>query len=222
MTDLQATLSFLNDLSQTNSRPWFDTNRARYQQAAGAFEALVADVIAELGKLEDLGGVTPKDCIFRINRDVRFSRDKSPYKTQMGAVVGPNGRRSLVRSVYVHIEPHDASFIAGGLYEPNSEQLSHVRQHLAQDAQPFREIISAPEFVHWFGDMEGDRLKTAPQGYDRQHPDIDLLRYKQLLAFHRLKDADVVDDALVQRVVGARNAMQPFLAYLEEAAGTPS
>ncbi len=77
--------------------------------------------------------------------------------------------------------------------------------------------------MHWFGDMEGDRLKTAPEGYDRQrHPDIDLLRYKQLLAFHRLKDADVVDDALVQRVVGARNAMQPFLAYLEEAAGTPS
>ena len=222
MTDLQATLSFLNDLSHNNNRPWFEANRARYQRAAGAFEALVTELIAELGKLEDLGTVTPKDCIFRINRDVRFSRDKSPYKTQMGAVVGPNGRRSLVRSVYVHLEPHDASFIAGGLYEPDSEQLSHVRQHLATDAQAFREIIAAPEFVQWFGALEGDQLKTAPQGYDKQHPDIDLLRYKQYLAFHRLKDTDVVDEGLVQRVIGARNAMQPFLAYLDEAAGTPT
>ena len=97
-----------------------------------------------------------------------------------------------------------------------------MRQHLASDAQPFRDILSAPEFVQWFGALEGDQLKTAPQGYDKQHPDIDLLRYKQYLAFHRLKDTDVVDEGLVQRVIGARNAMQPFLAYLDEAAGTPT
>lgn len=218
MTNLQLTLDFLRDLARNNNRPWFEANRARYQQAAGAFEALVGDVISELGKLEDLRGVTPKDCIFRIYRDVRFAKDKSPYKPNMGAAIGPQGRNKETLGIYIHVEPGGHSFIANGLYEPDKLQLEQVRQQIAEDADTLRDILAAPEFVRWFGAMEGDQLKTAPQGYGREHPDIDLLRYKQFLALHHLTDAEVVQDGLlVERVIAARNAMQPFMNWLNEA-----
>lgn len=220
-SDLQVTLDFLRDLAQHNTRPWFEANRARYRQAHAAFEALVAELITEIGQVEDLGALSPQDCIYRIHRDVRFSKDKTPYKIHLGAVIGKGGRRAPDRGVYLHVTPNDGSFIAGGLYEPSREQLDHVRQHIAQDAEPLRAILTAPAFVRWFRTMEGDALKTAPQGYDRQHPALDLLRYKQYLVTHPLTDADVVNAGLVQRVVGAHQAMQPFLDYLLESATAP-
>lgn len=219
MAELQITLDFLRELTHNNTRPWFEANRARYQQAAGAFEAFVADVIVELGKREDLGSITPKDCIFRIHRDVRFSKDKSPYKANMGAAIGREGRRSQGLGIYIHIEPGGHSFVANGLYEPDKDQLERVRQHIAEDAGSLRAILAAPDFVRWFGAMEGDQLKTAPQGYDREHPAIDLLRYKQFLALHHMTDAEVVQEGLAERVIAARDAMQPFMNWLNEAAG---
>jgi hypothetical protein len=126
----------------------------------------------------------------RFSGVLSLSKDKTPYKANMGAAVGREGRRTRTLAIYLHVEPGDASFIANGLYEPDKDQLEQVRQHIAQDAKSLRDILAAPEFVRWFGAMDGDQLKTAPQGYDRDHPAIDLLRYKQFLAMHHLSGAD--------------------------------
>jgi uncharacterized protein (TIGR02453 family) len=147
-----------------------------------------------------------------------LSKDKSPYKTQMDAAIGREGRRSPRMSLYVHLEPGDGSFVANGLYEPDKEQLERMRRAIAADPQSLRDLLAAPNFVHWFGAMDGDQLKTAPQGYDREHPAIDLLRYRQFLAMHRLPDAEVVEDGLLARIMDAYDAMQPFLRWLDEAA----
>lgn len=218
LTHLQTTLDFLRDLAQNNNRPWFAAHRARYEQAMGAFEALIADVIDAVGRQEDLGSLMPRDCIFRIYRDLRFSKDKTPYKLHFGAVVGAAGRHFPDRGTYIHLQPGDASFIADGLHEPDREQLANVRRAIAEDPQALREILADPEFVRWFGEMRGEMLRTAPQGYDREHPAIDLLRYKQFLVIRPLTDAEVVSDGLVTQIVGARQAMQPFLAWLYESA----
>ncbi len=125
------------------------------------------------------------------------------------------------RGYYIQIAPHDETFFASGMHEPDKTALDNVRQHIAQGAQPLRDILEAPDFVRYFGTLEGETLKTAPQGYDRQHPAIDLLRYKQYLAMHRLTDADLLSEDLVPRIVSVRNAMQPLLDYLNEAASAP-
>jgi len=217
LTDLQFTLNFLRDLAQNNNRAWFAAHRARYQQALAAFEALIADLIDAVGQQEDLGALRPGDCIFRIYRDVRFSKDKTPYKLHFGAVIRAAGRHFPDRGTYIHLQPGDASFVADGLHEPDREQLANVRRAIADDPQALRTILSDPEFVRWFGEMRGETLRTAPQGYAREHPAIDLLRYKQFLVIHPLTDAEVVSDGLVARVIGARRAMQPFLDWLYEA-----
>jgi uncharacterized protein (TIGR02453 family) len=219
--NLQITLDFLNDLAQNNNRPWFEANRKRYDQARDAFEELVTELISELGRLDDFGALDPKACMFRIHRDVRFSKDKSPYKATMSAWIGPGGRKGTGRGYYIQLAPHDESFFGSGLHEPDKTALEHVRRHIALDAAPLRQILEAPAFVREFGELAGETLKTAPGGYDRQHPAIDLLRYKQFLAIHRLTDSDVLGDDLVSRLVRARNAMQPLLDWLDQATSAP-
>lgn len=220
MTELAFTLEFLTDLADNNNKAWFDANRARYQQARGAFEQLVADVIANFGEIEALGNTTPKECLFRINRDIRFSKDKSPYNSHMSAAIANGGRQSQGRSYYLQIAPSD-SFLGGGMYDPSKEALDNVRQHLAQDAAPLRAILSAPSFVQYFGELAGTTLKTAPAGYDKAHPDIALIRYKQFLAIHKLSDADVTSAGLVTHILKVFAAMKPLIVYLEQASANP-
>ncbi len=218
---LQITLDYLVDLSQNNNKVWFEANRGHYKQARGAFEDLVADLITALGTLEDFGAVTPKECMFRINRDVRFSKDKSPYNAHMSAQIARGGRHGMGRSYYLMIAPKDESILASGLYELEKGPLDNIRQHLVLDAAPLRKIIGAPDFVRYFGSLSGEKLKSAPSGYDRAHPNIDMINYKQLLAVHKLLDSDVVASDLVARSVAVRNALQPFLAYLGGAIKPP-
>src|SRR5215470_17521502 len=124
--NLQATLEFLRDLRANNNKPWFDANRKRYDAARAAFETFVAEVISGITAFDDLGSLMPKDCIYRINRDIRFSMDKTPYKTNMGAVIVRGGRNSGVRSYYVQSEPDEQAGNTGGLYIPSNEQLDKM------------------------------------------------------------------------------------------------
>lgn len=213
--DLNQTLAFLRDLRGNNNKLWFDQNRKRYDAARAAFEALVADLIAQITKFDDLGTVNPKDCIYRINRDVRFSRDKSPYKINMGAVIGKGGRKSGVRSYYVQIEPEGQSMVAGGLYMPSTEQLDKMRHSIAEDAVPLKKILRKSDFKRSFGTLSGDSLKTAPQGFRKDHPEIELLRLKQYLAGHSFSDAEVLAPDFSGQVVAHCKALKPLLVYLE-------
>ena len=183
--NLRDTLDFLRDLRAHNDRAWFDQNRKRYDSARGSFELLVTELIILSGSFEDLGSVTADQCIYRIYRDVRFSPDKTPYKTNMGAVIGKGGRKTVGRSYYLQIGPEGESFIAAGLYMPSKEQLELMRRAIASDSSPLRKILNKRDFKRYFSGLEGEQLKTAPQGYAKDHPDIDLLRYKQFLASAR-------------------------------------
>jgi uncharacterized protein (TIGR02453 family) len=216
---LQVTLDFLSQLTDNNNKAWFDAHRAEYGRARSAFEAAVEDIIRGFEPIDDLGFVTPKQCMFRINRDVRFSKDKSPYKTNMSAVIARGGRKGDGRSYYLQIGP-GSSFMGGGLYDVDRIRLDNVRRHIVNDAAPLRALIADPQFVRAFGGLQGEQLKTAPQGYDREHPDIDLLRYKQFLATQSLSDELVASDGFVDHVLKVFATLKPFLVYMDEAAGT--
>ena len=213
---LRDTLDFLRDLRANNSRAWFEQNRKRYDAARGHFELFISDLISGFGGIEDLGSISANDCIYRIYRDVRFSPDKTPYKTHMAAVIGDGGRKSLGRSYYLQIAPDD-SWVGGGFYAPSSDQLAKVRRSIADDPGELEAIIHEPDFVRYFGELEGESLKTAPMGYTRDHPAIDLLRRKQYLAGTSLGDAEVLAPDLTARVLTLCRALKPFLTYLNDA-----
>lgn len=216
---LQVTLDFLRDLRFNNRRDWFEANRARYEAARQAVEDVLATIIAQFGPVEDLGALHPKDCLYRIHRDVRFSRDKAPYKTAMGCVIGRGGRRSEGRSYYLHIEPDDEAFIAAGVYDPAPEQLRAIRAAIAAHPERLRAIIEAPQFVRTFGALRGEKLKTVPKGFAADHPAIDLLKHKQFLAVHALTDADLLRDDFAARVVQVCAALKPLEAFFEPFGG---
>ncbi|HUX42402.1 MAG TPA: DUF2461 domain-containing protein [Rectinemataceae bacterium] len=214
----RAILDFLRDLRSHNDRDWFEAHRSRYEAARSSFMQLLGDLIQALGAVDELGGATPKDCAFRINRDVRFGLDKSPYKSTMSALIGPLGRKSGVRSYYFHLEP-DASMLAGGLHSPSPAQLGALRDAIAKDSAPLKRVAAARDFKTYFGEISGDSLKTAPQGYPKDHRDIELLRLKTCLAIHPLRDDFVCSGDLVRHAVEVFKAMKPFLLYLERVAG---
>ena len=217
--DRRCILDFLRGLRENNNREWFEANRPRYEAARATFQQLVGELIDRFDAVDDLGGVTVKECVYRINRDLRFSKDKTPYKTAMTALLGRGGRRSLGRSYYFHLEPDGQSMLAGGLWDPTASQLAMMRSALAEDAEPFRNIIEAPDFIRHFGALSGDSLKTAPQGYDREHPQIELLRRKQFMAIHRFGDDLVDSQKLVPQVLTVFKALRPFAVYIESALG---
>jgi uncharacterized protein (TIGR02453 family) len=212
--NLKNTLTYLRDLRENNNKAWFDNHRDQYDQAREAFESLIDYLIAKISLVQDMQGISARDCIFRINRDIRFSRDKSPYKWHMSADIAPGGRRSGNLGYYIHIAADDESLIAGGLYMPTFAQLTKFRESMAQDATPLRQITRAKPFVRYFGAIEGERLRTAPQGYGRDHPEIDLLRLKQVMVVHRLTDKQVLARNLPTQAIAVMKAMKPFNDYL--------
>ena len=214
---LRDTLSFLRDLRVNNNKPWFDANRKRYEVARAHFEDFIAELILATGEFDDLAGVTPKECMFRINRDIRFSPDKTPYKISMSGVIGKGGRKQTAGGYYVHIEPDNHSLIAGGLYSPSSRELEKMRCAIAEDSRKFKTIIHKADFTRHFGSLHGEALKTAPQGYPKDHPDIELLRMKQFVAQHSLSDEDVLSPNLTANLVGMFKVLKPFLAYIQTA-----
>jgi len=212
--DLKPVLDFLRGLREHNNKAWFEEHRAAYEAASVNFENFVDQLISKYGKIENLGGITAKDCIMRIYRDVRFSKDKSPYKTNMSATIAPGGKKSTDLGYYLHIQPHDETLIAGGLYMPTPEQLSRFRTAIDRDASPFRAIIEDTEFKKYFGRLEGEKVKTVPQGYGREHPEIELLRFKQVVVTHHLSDETVLSSGFSTQVINTFKAMKPFLDYL--------
>ncbi len=212
--DLKPTFVFLNNLKQHNNKAWFDANRADYEVAKAGFENLVDQLIGEYGKTEDLGGITAKDCVMRIYRDVRFSKDKSPYKTNMSASITPGGKKSASLGYHLHLQPQNESLIAGGLYMPTPEQLARFRMAIDRDAASFKAILNTKGFKSYFGALEGEKVKTVPQGFGRDHPEIELLRFKQVVVVHHLSDEMVLSPQFSTHAIKTFTAMKPFLDYL--------
>lgn len=195
-----------------------DAHRKEYEQARQAFTELVAQLLEGL-KAQDptLEGLQPKDCIFRINRDIRFSKDKTPYKTWMSAVMAEGGKKSEQAIYYLHLQPGNESMIAGGMHEPAGEQLRKIRQEVDYNAGELKEIVSTPDFRRLFGEIQGDKLSRAPKGYPANHPNIEFLRLKSYLAIRKFSDAEVVQENFVAEVLDTFHAVQPLNDYLNVA-----
>jgi len=210
-------LDYLRELRSHNDRDWFEAQRTRYDEARAAFETLLGELIDAFGAVDDLGPVSVKDCAFRLNRDVRFSKDKTPYKTAMSALVGARGRKSGPRSYYFHLEPDGLSMLAGGLHSPTPAELAALRSSIAEGGAPLRKILAEAAFVAAFGGLEGASLKTVPRGYPADHPELGLLRRTQFLATHHLDDSMVLSPLLIGHSLDIFGAMKPFVVYLEGA-----
>lgn len=203
-------------MSCNNYRSWFEQHRPDYQAARAAFEQFVDGLIDEFRDSDRLEGLSARECIARIFRDIRFSKDKTPYKTNLAALVAPGGWRGSAFGYYLSVAPHDQTFVAGGLHAPTPDQLDSFRQAIARDAAAFKKITQARIFEDAFGVVQGKRLKTAPRGYDRAHPESELLQLKQIMAFHRFTDREVLAGDFKAEVVSTCRAMRPFLDYMEE------
>jgi uncharacterized protein (TIGR02453 family) len=206
--------SFLSDLSLNNNKIWFDEHRPIYYAARETFEKFINILIDEFRVSDKLQDLTAKECMTRIYRDIRFSKNKAPYKTNMAAMIAPGGWKAPMLGYYISIEPKGQTIAAGGLYNPTPEQLNLFRQVIEQNSAPFKKLLSGTEFIENFHEVEGDRLKTAPKGYERTHPEIELLQLKQIFVVHHFTDDEVLEENFSEKVVKTCWAMKPFLAFL--------
>ncbi|WP_375435676.1 DUF2461 domain-containing protein [uncultured Hymenobacter sp.] len=209
---------FLAELSQHNEREWFQAHKATYDQLRQEFEAAVGRWLKQMTTHNPaLVGLEPKKCIFRIYRDVRFSRDKRPYKTHFSAYFSGGGKASNNPGYYVQLGPNGQTLLAGGLYEPDKEQLARIRQEIDYNASALHTLLQTPGFRQYFAGVEGDRLKKAPAGYSTEHPEIELLKHKSFIVSHSVPDATARKLDLDAYVPTTFRAMQPFCEYLQEA-----
>lgn len=214
--DLGPLLGFLGQLDANNNKAWFEANRARFERARDQFEGFVGELIARLPKEDRLAGLEPRACLGRMNRDTRFSKDKSPYNPALGAAVAPGGRsRATCFPYHIYIRPHDRTLVAGGMYMPESAQLKHFRATIAANSAPLRDIAAHPDVLRHFGGISGDVLKTAPRDFPRDHPDLDLLRLKQVIVVREFTDNDVIQPGFLDEALACCLAMRPFLRYLD-------
>jgi len=210
----KTTFQFLKDLEKNNNRPWFNDNKDRYTAAHENMIAFAEDLIDEMSHHDNLIPMTGKKSIFRIYRDVRFSKDKSPYKNYFGGSL-KRATKWLRGGYYYHIQP-GASFVGGGFWGPNPADLKRIRQEIAADDRPLRKIIADPTFVKTFETLKGDAVKTAPKGFAKDHPAIDLLRHKQFVISRSFTDKEVTSPNFAKELVQTFQNMRPFFDYMSE------
>ncbi|REA59725.1 DUF2461 domain-containing protein [Dyadobacter luteus] len=212
---LQAkTLQFLKDLVANNNREWFQENRKRYDDAKADVEKLTAHLIREVHTFQDLGNLQVKDCIFRINRDIRFSKNKEPYKSNLAIAIGAGGRSSGKIDYYLHIQPNGHSFLGGGMWSPTTEQLARYRQEIDYNAQELKDIIEVKDFKAYFPEIQGESLKTAPKGFAKDHPELDLLKRKQMFFMHAYSDKEVISKDFAEEVMKGIRLLKPYCDYM--------
>ncbi len=214
----KSTLEFLRELKQNNERDWFNRNRTRYEDARSNFESFVQALIDEIINFDPiLKGLEAKSCTYRINRDIRFSNDKTIYKSHMGAFIVRGGKRNGDRfaGYYFHVEP-EGSMVAGGAYMPPMPWLTAIRSKIAENGERLVEIINNKAFTKYFGDIEGEKLKSMPRGYNSNHPYADLLKYKSYLVSKMIPDNVVTSKDCFSLVVKACRIMKPLNDFLND------
>ncbi|MCB9014231.1 MAG: DUF2461 domain-containing protein [Lentimicrobiaceae bacterium] len=208
-------LKFLSALSANNNREWFDVHRAEYQLVKVRFEEYVSTLIAEIAAIDPSIGIpVAKDCIFRIFRDVRFSANKQPYKTNFGAFIANGGRKSPRAGYYIHVEPGH-SMIAGGIYMPQPDLLKKLRQEIYFNVPEFKAILNDKDFKSTFGELATwDMLKRPPKDFPADFPDIELLKYKSYSVAKGLDDNLILSDKFNATVLHACESMRSFNHFL--------
>jgi len=211
----QKTLNFLKQLSLNNNKPWFDENREVYQEAKLDFEKLVQTLIEEISNFDKLGVLTPKECLFRINRDTRFSKNKSPYKNNFGAAISRTGKKNSFLAYYLHIQPGQ-SFLGGGIYMADTKTVNKFRDYILEYPKQFLSVIEDKNFIKHFNVLEGEKLKTHPKGYDKDLPLIEYLKMKSFIAVRNFTDKEVTSEDFILKVIELCHAMKPFLDLIQK------
>lgn len=215
------TLQFLTKLKKNNSREWFNLHRADYEAAKENFIELVNQILANTSQFDqELSLLTYKDCIFRINRDVRFSKNKDPYKNNMAAYFVKGGKKSWLAGYYFHCEPGGKSFIGGGLYGGEPDQIKKVRQEIDYNWEEFKGILENKTFKKIFEDLsreEGMSLIREPKGYEKDNPAIDYIKLKNFIVSVPVSDEELTDKKLIKKIITCFATMQPLLHFLNRA-----
>ena len=204
---------FLSGLAKNNSKEWMDANKSDYQLARTNFIELVGDAITKTAAYdEDIASEDPKKCVFRLNRDIRFSSNKEPYKTNFGGAIAKEGRKSGNPGYYIHIMPGN-NFAGGGLYQPFPEHLKKIRQEIDYNGDNLSKIISSKSFKSVFDEPYDDRVKTAPKGYPKDHPQIELLRYKSHIFMRSFTDKEAQSSEFPDMIQETFKTIKPYLDF---------
>lgn len=212
------TIDFLKKIKKNNSKEWFENNRQFYLIAKENYLEFVSEVLQKLKSFDvTLQDIHPKNCVFRINRDVRFSANKEPYKTNFGASFSKGGKKISCAGYYFHLEP-GACFIGGGYWMPQGEDLQKIRQEIDYNFDEFKKIISAKSFINYFGTLdEQEKLVRPPKGYEKDNPALEFLQLKNFIVMSGIEDKELLDGKLVNTVVSHFKAMKPLVDFLNRA-----
>jgi len=211
---MKQTLEFLTDLRENNTRDWFQENKKRYDQSHEEVVQFADDVLERINKFDTIETASGKKSLMRIYRDIRFSKDKTPYKSNRSGSfrrLGENRRGGY----YFHIEPGN-SMVGGGFYQPNKIDLELIRRHIEMDAAPLKKVLNSKKFKEYFGDLLGDRLKSVPRGFDKEDPNIELLRMKGFFVMHSFTDKEVMADDFVDKVASGFQNVLPFFEVMTD------
>ncbi|WMJ72188.1 DUF2461 domain-containing protein [Cytophagaceae bacterium ABcell3] len=201
-------LHFLEELKENNHREWFHGQKERYTGCRDMFMQFIASLIAGIGDFDPMVALqSPKDCVFRINRDIRFSKDKTPYKLHFGAFISYEGRKSTGPGYYVHIQP-GKTYFGAGVYAPEPAKLAEIRNTLDENGQALLDIINAKSFKDF--ELEAVKLKRMPKAYHDTHPFADLLKYKSFFAGKQFSDEEVVSENFHATLIDTAKRLLPF------------
>ena len=215
--DLKIPINFLNQLRKNNNRDWFKTNKALYLKAKKQFDQFIEIIILVIKDIDsEIDVPSAKECTFRIFRDVRFSKNKSPYKTNFGAYIAKGGRKSPFAGFYVHIEPNE-SFVGGGVYMPEAKYLKAIRTEIYENTDDYKEIINNKTFKKHFDRIYGEKLKLAPKGFPKDFADIDLLKNKHYVVAHKVDDIFWTSEKLIEELTKIFKIQFPFNKFINKA-----
>lgn len=210
-------LDFLAALAQHNHKDWMDTNKAWYQSTRAILLEDAEVLLQEMVALEpSLAAFKAKNCLFRQNRDVRFSANKNPYKTNFGVYFSPGGKKSPGPGYYLQIQPGN-SFLAGGIWMPEADTLKKIRKEIDFSGAQLQQIEQAASFKKLFSGIEGEKLKTSPRDYEASNPYIEYLKLKSFTVSHSISDQAIQTGAFIKFALDGFNAMKPFIDFLSQA-----
>ncbi len=211
------TLDFLKKLEKNNNREWFTANKKLFENANNNVIAVTDDLIGRISKFDpSVAGLDPKSCVFRIYRDVRFAKDKSPYKTNLGAFIAPGGKKTMSPGYYFHVQP-GMLFAAAGKHMPDSSELLKIRKAVAANTKDFRKIVEAKKFVDRFGELHDEKLSRPPKGFAADHEAVEYLKLKSFTVTEEFSAKDATSKDYPKMLVESFKASFPLIEFLRKA-----
>ena len=209
---------FLKDLAANNNRDWFQSNKKEYEHAKSSVETFIKELINGIQSFDNtIVSISPKDCMFRINRDVRFSKDKSPYKINIGGYIAKGGRNGMNAGYYLHLQPGE-SFLAGGIFMPPADKLKMIRNEIYFNSAILKKIIADPNFKKYFTEIWDDnKLKNPPKDFPKDFADIELLKYRNYTILHSINDEQAMHSGFYHSALDIFKAMHPLNVFLNNA-----